>query len=70
MISTRVSSLNSYPALLRALGLVFDLELPVDFRGPDRPGFGTLSVAQAVWDWAVDKLAGNEDGYVRPAGRE
>ena len=26
-----LSSLNSYPELLRALGLVFDFELPVDF---------------------------------------
>ena len=51
-----ITSLNSYPALLRALGLVFDLDLPNDFVAPtsfDKPG--TLSVLRALpgWEWAI-----------------
>lgn len=51
-----LTALNSYPALLRALGLVFDLDLPNEFishTAADKPG--TLSVirAKAGWDWRV-----------------
>ncbi len=66
-----LSSLNSYPALLRALGLVFDLELPVDFVAQTAPTkFGTLSVAQASWDWALPTTSPElETAYVHlPAG--
>jgi hypothetical protein len=49
-----LSSLNSYPALLRALGLVFDLELPAEFVTVTDPGkYGTLSVAQTSMRWQV-----------------
>jgi len=51
-----ITSLNSYPELLRALGLVLDLDLPNDFVPTtpfDKPG--TLSVVRAIpgWQWAV-----------------
>src|SRR5262249_4548334 len=51
-----LTALNSYPELLRALGLVFDLHLPRAFVPETPPGqFGTLSVvkADAGWPWAV-----------------
>lgn len=49
-----LSSLNSYPKLLRALGLVFDLELPRDFV--QEAVLGTISVSKANpgWQWAID----------------
>ena len=40
-----LSALNSYPQLLRALGLVFDFELPVDFLTTAGGPVGTLSVS-------------------------
>ncbi|NCJ07927.1 hypothetical protein GS597_15710 [Synechococcales cyanobacterium C] len=48
-----LSSLNSYPELLRALGLVMDIELPRDFVAIATPG--TLSVVGATpnWEWAI-----------------
>lgn len=51
-----LTSLNSYPALLRALGLAFDLNLPNDFFAVtpfNAPG--TVSVRRAIpgWDWAT-----------------
>lgn len=49
-----LSSLNSYPELLRALGLVIDFELPLEFF-PDADT-GTLSVIAATpnnWEWQV-----------------
>jgi hypothetical protein len=47
-----LSSLNSYPALLRALGLVFDLDLPADFVATTAPGqFDTLSVSATSLEW-------------------
>ena len=39
-----LSSLNSYPALLRALGLVFDFELPKDFLRLSGTQLGAISV--------------------------
>lgn len=51
-----LSSLNSYPALLRALGLVFDFDLPNEFIAKTPANkFGTISVkrAQAGWRWRV-----------------
>jgi len=52
-----LSSLNSYPELLRALGLVFDVELPQDFVALAAPG--TLSVVASTphWDWALAPTA-------------
>jgi len=51
-----VTALQAYPALLRALGLVFDLELPANFL-PITPAnshgsFGIASVAPG-WPWAI-----------------
>ncbi len=47
-----LSSLNSYPDLLRALGLVFDIDLPLDFVKETAPGkFGTLSVSKTSFAW-------------------
>ena len=51
-----LTSLNSYPELLRALGLVLDLDLPNDFFAAtpfDKPG--TVSVRRVIsgWDWAI-----------------
>lgn len=66
-----LSSLNTYPALLRALGLVFDLDLPLDFVKDTAPGaFGTLSVAKTSMDWQVEtKITELETAYVNlPAG--
>ncbi|HEY0369015.1 MAG TPA: hypothetical protein VGC85_05420, partial [Chthoniobacterales bacterium] len=51
-----LTSLNSYPALLRALGLVFDFDLPNEFIAKTAADkFGTISVrrANAGWDWRV-----------------
>ena len=50
-----LSSLNSYPELLRALGIVFDLELPRDFVPLTSATLGTISVQKAVpgWQWAI-----------------
>ncbi len=55
-----LSALHAYPALMRALGLVFDLDLPVDFL-PEAPAaapgaFGVASVAPG-WNWAVEPTA-------------
>jgi hypothetical protein len=49
-----LSSLNSYPELLRALGLVIDFELPRRFVA--LTASGTLSVTDAVpeWQWRVE----------------
>jgi hypothetical protein len=51
-----LTSLNSYPELLRALGIVFDLDLPNDFIATtpfDKPG--TIAVSSAIpgWPWAI-----------------
>ena len=50
-----LSSLNSYPDLLRALGLVFDLELPPNFVQIPAGKYGTLWVSKAIagWSWSV-----------------
>jgi hypothetical protein len=40
-----LSSLNSYPELLRALGLVLDFELPADFLRPSSGSIGKISVS-------------------------
>jgi hypothetical protein len=51
-----LSSLNSYPDLLRALGIIFDLDLRSTFV-PDTANtpFGTILIQSATpgWDWAV-----------------
>jgi hypothetical protein len=49
-----LSSLNSYPELQRALGLVFDLELPANFVRETPAGkFETLSVGPANLGWQI-----------------
>jgi hypothetical protein len=51
-----LSALNSYPDLLRALGLVFDLDLPRQFVAEAPLGqFGTLSISKVRpgWDWSL-----------------
>ncbi|MBB3753778.1 hypothetical protein FHT44_006300 [Mycolicibacterium sp. BK634] len=49
---TVISALNAYPPLLRALGLVFDLELPADVVPMTAPaGFGRLTVVGAETGW-------------------
>ena len=51
-----LTSLNSYPALLRALGLVIDLDLPSDFLAATTPiTYGTISVRRVLpgWTWAI-----------------
>lgn len=67
-----LSSLNSYPALLRALGLVFDVELPANFVANTDPlKYGTLSVAGTSMDWAIPtKTPELETAYVNlPVGQ-
>lgn len=54
-----LSSLGSYPALLRALGLVLDFALPTDFLRPGSPPLGRLSVADvpgAAWKLAATSV--------------
>lgn len=51
-----LASLNAYPALQRALGIVFDLELPPDFVSfTDGSPFEMLSVGavHGSWDWSI-----------------
>jgi hypothetical protein len=51
-----LASLNAYASLQRALGIVFDFELPVDFVPLTPPGqYVTLSVSGvgAGWDWSI-----------------
>ncbi len=51
-----LSSLNSYPDLLRAVGLVFDLELPANFVQPTAVGkYGTFWVSKVTpgWSWSI-----------------
>ncbi|MFL6100303.1 MAG: hypothetical protein ACJ71T_10150 [Actinomycetales bacterium] len=48
-----ISSLGSYPTLQRDLGLVFDLELPLDFvaqTGTDTPGELAIVEVQSEWE--------------------
>jgi hypothetical protein len=49
-----IGALESHPELLRALGLVFDVTLPVDFVPQTAyPGFSTLSVVGTSLGWQV-----------------
>ncbi|MEO7954969.1 MAG: hypothetical protein ABIR35_12900, partial [Polaromonas sp.] len=51
-----LTALNAYPQLLRALGLVIDLDLPKDFfapTAPDKPGTVSVQRVIAGWDWAI-----------------
>src|SRR5688572_4337543 len=63
-----LSALNSYPDLLRVLGLVFDLDLPRDFVGETTLGtFGTISVTKATLGrgWALPpKIPRQATAYV------
>lgn len=62
-----LSSLNVYPELQRALGLVFDLELPHSFVKATSPGaFGTFSVKNVDINWKTStKSPTLETAYVR-----
>ncbi len=57
-----LSSLNSYPDLLRALGLVFDLDLPADFVAPtpiSAPGrLAVIDLPGHTWDIATQAPPG------------
>ena len=48
-----LSSLNSYPALLRALGVVLDFDLPADFLQPTNGFVDTISVSGLPWQWRL-----------------
>src|SRR5581483_1988746 len=49
-----LGTLNAYPDLQRALGIVFDLELPRDFVKETALGkFGTFSISGSSFDWGV-----------------
>jgi len=51
-----LSSLNSYPELLRALGLVIDFELPKEFVAittANQPGTLSVSAVTPNWTWGV-----------------
>src|SRR5581483_7782934 len=51
-----LTSLNSYPELLRALGLVLDFDLPNEFFAVTPMNTpGTVSVQRALpgWDWRI-----------------
>jgi hypothetical protein len=66
-----LTALNSHPELLRALGLVFDFELPADLV-PETPGggYGTISVRQVnqSWDWGAPTTTPPlESAYVHQA---
>jgi hypothetical protein len=55
-----LTALNSYPSLLRALGLVFDLEIPASLC-PDSPvagAYGTISVSKVApgFKWSIKPL--------------
>jgi hypothetical protein len=44
-----LTALNSYPALMRALGLVFDIELPLSLCAPSPTGvYGTITVSKVT----------------------
>jgi hypothetical protein len=49
-----LASITAYPALMRALGLVFDIELPAEFC-PDSPapGYRTLAVGKVSPGWTL-----------------
>ena len=67
-----LSSFNSYPALLRALGLVFDLMLPASFIQDSAPGgFGKLSIVKTSMEWAIKTRSPElETAYVKlPIGQ-
>lgn len=50
-----LSAINSFPELLRALGLVFDFELPRGFLPTTVHDYRTVSIGKinAGWDWAI-----------------
>lgn len=65
-----LSSFNSYPELQRALGLVFDLELPANFVRETPAGkFGTLAIERTNFDWQLNtKTPPAPTAYVHVAG--
>jgi hypothetical protein len=51
-----LSAINAYPLLQRALGLVFDFDLPAEFIAPTggaTPGTIAVGSVQPGWPWAV-----------------
>ncbi|MSR56221.1 MAG: hypothetical protein EXS05_00920 [Planctomycetaceae bacterium] len=61
-----LSALNAYPALLRALGLVFDIALPEGFLKPTPLGqIGTVSVVPTGFSWETPtKTPALTTGYI------
>jgi len=52
-----LSSLGAYPDLLRKLGLVFDVELPIDFVVETAPGtIGTIGIVAVDGGWNADTI--------------
>lgn len=49
-----IGSLETHPELMRALGLILDIEVPVDFLEPTAAGsFSTVSVAATSVGWQI-----------------
>ena len=62
-----LSALNAYPLLQRAMGLVFDLDLPRDFvvLTPTAPGTISVSNVEAGWAWSsAPKAVGLSTAYL------
>ncbi|HLY43003.1 MAG TPA: hypothetical protein VKR52_17445 [Terracidiphilus sp.] len=57
-----LTSLNSYPALMRSLGLIFDVEVPLSFcaSSPASGAYGTIAVksVQAGFTWSLKPAYG------------
>jgi hypothetical protein len=54
-----LSAINAYPLLQRALGLVFDFDLPAEFIAPTgglTPGTIAVGSVQPGWEWAVPTI--------------
>jgi hypothetical protein len=64
-----LSSVGSYPALMRALGLIFDFELPADFVAMTAlAAHGTLAVVDVpgrVWSITTRTAPPFETAYIR-----
>jgi hypothetical protein len=62
-----LTALNAYPLLQRAMGLVFDLDLPRDFVAltPTSPGIISVSNVVAGWPWSIaPKVVGLSTAYL------
>ncbi|MBD2731845.1 hypothetical protein H6G96_37630 [Nostoc sp. FACHB-892] len=60
-----LSSLNSYPELLRALGLVLDFELPLEAVPVSDGGRMSVIAATPSWEWSITtRITPLETAYV------